>query len=324
MLLFLALLAPINADADKLFVQHRSFTLKEPYVQGLAASHDGKLFAAGGWSATTKEIPKQVGGERVIRMQSTYKTRIVVQAFDDPKERAAFTAQEGQILALAFSRDDKRLVSASYQDNAIVVYDLKTAREQGRIRTTATVSLAVSDTQVAGGGDDGRIQVWDFKTLKEVNSVKPHDGRVASLAFASAGKLHAGSFDKTLSTIYLKTNEWKRQDLPNVAHAVRCSGEESVHVFGTKYVTAGNAKLVTKTLEEPENVRVQTMSPDGTMVAYGMEDGGVFVRALKTGMESTLPKTHQGTVSSLAFSPDGKHLISGDDKGVVVVWKRAR
>jgi eukaryotic-like serine/threonine-protein kinase len=60
--------------------------------------------------------------------------------------------------------------------------------------------------------------------------------------------------------------------------------------------------------------------PDGVRLALGLADGTVVMRNPKTGAEATL-REHQADVCAVAFTPDGKRLVTGDMEGVVNVWE---
>jgi WD40 repeat protein len=59
------------------------------------------------------------------------------------------------------------------------------------------------------------------------------------------------------------------------------------------------------------------MSPNGNHVAAGVENGGVYLYS--QGSTRTL-NGHSSRVRSLAFSPDGNLLASGDVNGVIQLW----
>src|SRR5262249_42038780 len=61
-------------------------------------------------------------------------------------------------------------------------------------------------------------------------------------------------------------------------------------------------------------------SPDGKFVATGGADKFVRVFDLTTGRESVRLETGE-TVSGVAFSADGKRLVTGSDKGTAALWE---
>lgn len=67
------------------------------------------------------------------------------------------------------------------------------------------------------------------------------------------------------------------------------------------------------------------LSPDGTLLASGgpAQDHTVRLWDVATGKERARLAGHSSGVSSLAFSPDGKRLVSGSEDSTALVWDLA-
>jgi WD40 repeat protein len=61
-------------------------------------------------------------------------------------------------------------------------------------------------------------------------------------------------------------------------------------------------------------------SPDGKTLAYGSNDGMIYLWDLNRSCSSGVLKAHQGMIRSLSFSPDGRILASGSDDGSAGLW----
>ncbi len=61
-------------------------------------------------------------------------------------------------------------------------------------------------------------------------------------------------------------------------------------------------------------------SPDGRYFAYAAPEYIIRVVETLTGREKSALKGHLGPIKSLAFSPDGKRLVSGGDDCTALVW----
>ncbi|MCW3815103.1 serine/threonine-protein kinase [Micromonospora sp. DR5-3] len=87
-------------------------------------------------------------------------------------------------------------------------------------------------------------------------------------------------------------------------------------IAGTLYYRHQNADLVTLAEEE---TAVVAYNPAGTALASGA-DRTITVWNPATRQKTALLSGHSDDVTALAFSPDGKLLISGDDNGVIKLW----
>jgi WD40 repeat protein len=158
-------------------------------------------------------------------------------------------------------------------------------------------SAGESSVAQNGSGHTGDVRIWDTFTGKEVQSLKKHTRRVASIAFSPDGKLLAsGGLDNTVSIWDINTGE---------------------AIF---------------TLEGHDlDVRSLSFSPDGQSIASASQiddtgqsypnSGVVRVWDVRTGHESLVIKGKTGPVWSIAYSPDGKRIVTGSSgPDAVKLW----
>ncbi len=86
-------------------------------------------------------------------------------------------------------------------------------------------------------------------------------------------------------------------------------------------VEAGTGKERSRYFTAINEVNELAFSKDGKLLALGGSDGTIRVLESQTGREINLLRCDNGRVVSLAFHPDGQHLISTNDKEEVKVWE---
>jgi WD40 repeat protein len=96
----------------------------------------------------------------------------------------------------AFSHDGRRLYTCG-DDPHVWAWDVRTFRLSGRVRTNLEVLLGPdlhpSLEQVAAGGVDGAVHVWDIGSGREVLAALRHRGGVSAVRFAGEGRTLASS-----------------------------------------------------------------------------------------------------------------------------------
>jgi len=183
-------------------------------VTELAWSQDGTRLATSGFSAQVRlyDIPtrKLVGelqgpcndlralsfspdGQSLAAGGRNGKMRIWhLRGGQGPEE---YTAHQGRIRALAFSPNG-RLLASSGEDGKVHIwsFDSRSGRDLPR-RPAKIFSLAFfGPNELAAGGSDNLIRLWDLSTGQEVGQLAGHQGSVMSLD-SNGQILVSGSYD---------------------------------------------------------------------------------------------------------------------------------
>jgi eukaryotic-like serine/threonine-protein kinase len=160
--------------------------------------------------------------------------------------------------------------------------------------TTAVNSIAFSSdgALLASAGEDGRIKIWNSKTGALVQSFKAHAGTVFCIAFHPLGK--------HLATVGLDGQRKQVKVWDLTTHQEIFAGPCDVaQAFGNAYAT--------------------TFSPDGRQLAAGSK-GIVNIWDWKSRQLLHTFAGHDSRPISVAFSPEGQRLASGDWRGSVSLW----
>lgn len=142
------------------------------------------------------------------------------------------------------------------------------------------------------------IQVWDTRTGDLTSNLTEHTSWIRSLAFSPDGKTLA-------------------------------SGDESKTIF--LWDVKGGDRRATFKIPAGGGHHALAFSPNGNFLASGSSNGTIYLwNATKTEerwwdavgqyMPSLVLNGHNTKVTDLAFSPDGKMLISGSQDGTVRAW----
>lgn len=157
------------------------------------------------------------------------------------------------------------------------------------------LSMALSgDGQVlAGGGEDGTLQVWDMRQLDR-------PGRVLKSA---AHPVHLVTLD------YLGT-------LVAAAHAV-----ESPDVKGQAVVwDLSTGKTIGDPFETGDGISSLAIHREREMIAVGLHSGTVHVGNFRTETELLPPLGHPSSVMCLSMNADATTLTVGDSRGYLHAW----
>lgn len=163
------------------------------------------------------------------------------------------------------------LLVSSGDDGGLLIWDTQTRSRVAERQSTAVAAMDVATDEIITGHRDGALRVWRFPDLAPLRGTRVGDGIIA---LARHGAMVAFATDSGRVALYSLALEPQRelQAVGPAAHDLR-------------------------------------FSPDGSMLIAG----GWFkllVWDVATGQRRLLPAEHDGLLTSVDFSPDGRRLAS--------------
>jgi sugar lactone lactonase YvrE len=230
-------------------------------------------------------------------------------------ERAFLQGHQSDAGAVAFSPDGARVASVGSvantlaqveKNNAIILWDVAAVRQTAvlaghgaRVNALAfspdnTLLVSASGVGMGSPVADNTVRVWDAQTGAALYVLEAHSQPVRAVRFSPDGSLLA-SADMGGNIILWDTATWSQA----------------------------------RTLSQPGGAAALTLAftPDGGLLASAggnpsaaAPDNTICLWDPATGAEVARLPGHTGTVGSIAFSADGRVLISVDDERNVRFW----
>lgn len=206
----------------------------------------------------------------------------------------------------------------------------------GTSHNVHAVAFSLDGKILAGGSWDKTIKLWDAKTGKLIRTLFGHDSYVGTVKFSPDGRtLASGSFDRTIKLWNINTGELERtiRSKGGAVHKVEFSTDGKIVAAACldntvepwkATVTLWNAKngRLVRQITPKYPSHVVAFSPAGKILATG--GGGRFGPVLlwdfNTGVLLSKLEGHTATLTDLAFSKDGKTLISGSADRTAILW----
>jgi WD40 repeat protein/tRNA A-37 threonylcarbamoyl transferase component Bud32 len=248
--------------------------------------------------------------------------------------RHSLSAHIGAVCGLAVSPDGTLLASGS-RDGTITLWDVGSGTEvralRGHARSSSRLQFSPDGRTLAAGGEGGLVKRWDVATGKEGSPLRGHAGVVRCVAFSPDGtRLASGGEDHAVLLHDLAQGGSRKFPVPKAindvafspdGHTLAAVGdgpEAAVRLWdldtGAESTWAGHTS----------HVHGLAFSPAGTLLATGAEDGTVRLWDRTAGapqVRTIGPEPFGGGVRAVAFTPDGRYLVTANANGTVYVLR---
>jgi len=176
------------------------------------------------------------------------------------------------------------------------------------------------------GDSNGRVQIWNAVTGREILTFVGHSNCVNSVAWSGDGlTLASGSLDKTVKLWDVQTGDCVRtlEGHSDWVNSVAWSGDGLTLASGSLDKTVKLWDVQTgdcvRTLEGHSSL-VRSVAWSGQTLASGSGDNTVKLWDVQTGDCVRTLQGHSSLVRSVAWSGDGQTLASGSSDKTVKLW----
>lgn len=184
------------------------------------------------------------------------------------------------------------------------------------------------DSSKIASAISGTLQVHDVRTGEVVVELENSEGCNAGISFSSDGQFITGAADKQVKLWNAQTGKFIRHfegmlstpqsvKFDSRAKRICATATNTVHLWDVE-----SGQKIHLLVAQPVNSQRLTClawSPDDRWIAASGKDSFLIWDAEK-GKLHRYQWSHDGTVYSIAFSPDGSRIVTGGSNGVVNLW----
>jgi WD40 repeat protein len=300
------------------------------------AATGAEVLSLGGHTEEVTSVCFSPDGKRLVTGSKDKTAKVWDAAGHDPSgARLALKGHTDAVTSVAFSPDGTRIATAS-ADQTVKVWDAATGQGvstlKGHTGAVSSVCFSPDGRRLLSGGvsydDSGEVRLWDAVTGLEVFALRGHRGAVSSVCFSPDGRRILTSSHDCTAMVW--DADRGQEALAFKGHKAGVTGvcfspdgkrlasgslDKTVKVWDARtgqelLALTGHTTDVTSVAFSPDGTRLATASSEGRDAQGKLLPGEVRVWDAHTGQERLALKGHTGTVTSVAFSPDGKHLAS--------------
>jgi WD40 repeat protein/DNA-binding SARP family transcriptional activator len=290
-----------------------------------------------------------VGFSRNGKVLATTSDDGSVDVWDVPTEtlRETFSGHAGAAVGPVFSPDGATLYTASH-DGGVFAWDVHGTRRLGRPFIAAprpsggagprpqtggpgAVAVSPDSSLFVTSPGPNRVTLWRARDLAVLAELRGPCGGVQSLAFSHDGRLVAATGDSRTTVVWnVRTRKIENLMGPAKSGSIGVNFSYDDQIVGTaggdgivRLYDVRTGRRVSR-LITPRKTTLQDLdfSSDGRWLAAAGLGEKVFIWNLRArSLQRAIP--HGQLIFAIRFSPDGKRIATGDNKGNVDFWDAA-
>jgi len=224
---------------------------------------------------------------------------------------------------------------SGWTDGKILAHDADSGEhlwfiDKAHVGEVTAISLSNNSRFLLSGGLNGDIRLWELRSRDLISNMKEHTQKITGLAiFQDDSMVLSCSRDRCILRWDLRTE--RRQ----FCHTQRMGGINGIALASDQrtILSVGQEKRLTFwDVITPEPVQAQSVdgehdealavaiSNDGSLIALGGTAGILYVCRFESGARIFRCAAHVGPLTSLAFSPDDKQIVTTGEDGCIYLW----
>jgi WD40 repeat protein len=208
-------------------------------------------------------------------------------------------AHSGDITAISFSKDRKKLLSGSV-DTTVRLWDIERGKEirifEGHTNIILCLDLSPDGKRAISGSDDKTVRLWDIETGKEVSKFEGFSNKIIQVTFSPDNK----------HSIIVE---------PNTIHYMDLESLKEVKQFSSDLIKS-NLK------EQTSYITSAAFSPDGKKILIGSSFGTVILLEISTCKELRRFEQASEGGTGVLFTPNGHYILASSRK-LIRVYNQA-